>query len=145
LVRDEFDADTLDLNPINEQNVDGNNELSSNERDEETTEAPVDTGGEGNDSIVAQSLVHVCDIPTSSHIDWMLYYIEEELRAVKSKQINLLKYLNHKEISQIGSVVCDNALMTEEGNPRAMNEVIKKRQMFESLDVVKFFFQDYAV
>jgi hypothetical protein len=145
LVRDEFDADTLDLNPINEQNVDGNNELSSNERDEETTEAPVDTGGEGNDSIVAQSLVHVCDIPTSSHIDWMLYYIEEELRAVKSKQINLLKYLNHKEISQIGSVVCDNALMTEEGNPRATNEVIKKRQMFESLDVVKFFFQDYAV
>jgi hypothetical protein len=61
LVRDEFDADTLNPNHGNEHNVDGNDESSSSESDEETTEAPVDTGGEalvhtggeGNKSTVA--------------------------------------------------------------------------------------------
>jgi hypothetical protein len=63
---------------------------------------------------------------------------------LKSKHVNLLEYLNHKDISKIGSTVCDSALMTEEGNPRAMYKVIKKGQLFKSLDIMKFFFQDYV-
>jgi hypothetical protein len=152
LVRDEFDVDTFNPNPSNAQNVDENDESSSRESDEETTEglvdiggeALVDTGGEGNESTMTQSIVHVCDVPTSIHIDLMLYYTEE-LRALKSKHINLLEYLSHKDISQIGLVVCDSADMTEEGNPRVTEEVLKKSRLFESLDVMKFFFQDYAV
>jgi hypothetical protein len=35
--------------------------------------------------------------------------------------------------------------MDEEENPRVRDEVIKKGQLFESLDEVKFFFQDYVV
>jgi hypothetical protein len=87
----------------------------------------------------------VCDVPTSSHIDWRLYYTEDELRALKSKHISLLEYPNHKDISQISSAVCDSAIMTEESNPRVTDEVIKKGRLFESLDAVKFFFQDYTV
>jgi hypothetical protein len=64
---------------------------------------------------------------------------------LKSKHINLQEYLNHKDINNIGSAVCDNAVVDDEGNPRVREEVIKKGQLFESLDAVKFFFQDYAV
>jgi hypothetical protein len=61
LVRDEFDGDTFDPNPSNEQNVDENDESSSSESDEEITQAPVHTGGEapvdtngkGNESTMA--------------------------------------------------------------------------------------------
>jgi hypothetical protein len=76
-----------------------------------------------NDSTVPQSLVHVCDVTTCSHIDWTLYYTEEELGALKLKHINLHEFANHKDISGIGSAVCDSALMSEEGNPRIMDEV----------------------
>jgi hypothetical protein len=70
----------------------------------------------------------------------MLYYTKEELRILKLKHINLLEYPNHKEISHIGSVVCDSAVMDGEENPRVRDEVIKKSQLFESLYAVKFFF-----
>jgi hypothetical protein len=54
-------------------------------------------------------VVVVCDIPTSSRIDWRIYCTEEELRALKSKHINLLEYPNHEDISHIGLTVCDIA------------------------------------
>jgi hypothetical protein len=81
LVRDEFDTDTLDENLGIEQHVEENNETSSSESDEENMQPPVDratdvsvvTGGEGNETNVPPSTVTLCDVPTSSHIDWSLY------------------------------------------------------------------------
>jgi hypothetical protein len=128
LVRDEFDADTFDPNPDNEQNI------------EENIKAPVDTFGEGNESNMTLSAVPICDVPTSSRIEWRLYYTEEDLRALMSKLINLLEYPNHKDISHIDLAICDSAIMDEEGNARVTDEVIKNDQMFESLDAMKFFF-----
>jgi hypothetical protein len=61
------------------------------------------------------------------------------------KLINLQDYLNNNDISHIESVVCDSAMVDDEGNPRVGEEVIKMGQLFETLDNVKFFFQDYAV
>jgi hypothetical protein len=61
------------------------------------------------------------------------------------KHINLQKYPNHKDISHIGSAVCDSAVVDDEGNLRVWEEVIKHGQLFELLDAVKFFFQDYVV
>jgi hypothetical protein len=72
-----------------------------------------------------------CDILTSSPIDWSSYYIDKELRALKLKQINLQEYPNHKDISRIRSVVCDSAIVDDEGNPRVQEEVINKGQLFE--------------
>jgi hypothetical protein len=67
------------------------------------------------------------------------------LSALKFKHITLEDYPNHKYVSQIGSALCDSAVVDDEGNPRVQEEVIKKGQMFETLDVVKLFFQDYVV
>jgi hypothetical protein len=61
------------------------------------------------------------------------------------KHITLQYYPNHKDVSQIGSALCDSVVVKDEGNPRIQEEVIKKGQMFETLDAVKLFFQDYAV
>jgi hypothetical protein len=83
LARDEFYADTLDKEPSNEQNVDENDEPSNTDNEEESNEALVGIGGEGNDSTVPQSLLHVCDVPTCSRINRTLYYIEEEFKALK--------------------------------------------------------------
>jgi hypothetical protein len=47
------------------------------------------------------------------------------------KQINLQEYPNHKDISRIRSVVCDSAIVDDEGNPRVQEEVINKGQLFE--------------
>jgi hypothetical protein len=153
LVTDEFDVDTFDENLNNEQNVDENDELSSSESDKENMQAPFDTtrdvlvstGGEGNESNMPHSVTVVCDVPTSSCIDWRLYYTDEELRVLKSKHINLDEYPNHKDISRIGSAVCDSAVVVDDGHPRVRDEVIKKGQLFELLDTIKFFFQDYVV
>jgi hypothetical protein len=93
---------------------------------------------------VLSSAVTLCDVPTSSRIDWDSYYTDEELRVLKLQHINLRDYPNHKDISHIGSVVCDSAVV-DEGDPRVREEVIKKGEPFESLDAVKFFFQDYVV
>jgi hypothetical protein len=109
-----------------------------------TPDAAVGPGGKGNEANVPSSAVTLCDVPTSSHINWGSYYTDEELRALKLKHINLQDYPNHKYISDIGSTVCDSALIDDEGNPRVREEVIKKGQLFESLDAVLLFFQDYA-
>jgi hypothetical protein len=61
----------------------------------------------------------------------MLYYTEEELRTLKSKHINLLEYPHHKDISHIGSTICDSVVMDKEGNPRVRDEVLKKGQLYD--------------
>jgi hypothetical protein len=86
-----------------------------------------------------------CDVPTSSLIDWSSYYIDKELRALKLKLINLQDYLNHKDLSHIESAICNSAIVDDESNPRVREEVIKMGQIFESLDAIKLFFQDYVV
>jgi hypothetical protein len=91
---------------------------------------------------VPSSAVTLCDVRTSSHIDWGSYYTDEEFRALKLKHISLQDFLNHKDISHIGSAICDSAVVNDEGNPRVWEEVIKKGQLFESLDAVQLFFQD---
>jgi hypothetical protein len=100
VVTDEFDTDTFDENVDTEQHVGEDDETGSNESDEEL------------------SGVTPVDVPTSSHINWGPYYINEELRALKWKHITLEDYLNHKYVSQIGSVLCDSVVVDDEGNPR---------------------------
>jgi hypothetical protein len=85
---------------------------------------------------VPSSAVTLCDVSTSSHSDWGSYYTDQELRTLKLKHISLQDYSNHKDISHIGSVVCDNAVVDDEGNPSVREEVIKKGRLFESHDVV---------
>jgi hypothetical protein len=67
------------------------------------------------------------------------------LRVLKANLINLQDFPNNKDISHIESAVCDSAIVDDEGNPRVEVEVIKTGQLFETLDVMKSFFQDYAV
>jgi hypothetical protein len=69
------------------------------------------------------------------------YYTYEELRILKLKHITLEDYLNHKDMSQIGSTLCDSVVVDDEGNPRVREEAIKKGQIFETLDAVKLFFR----
>jgi glutamine phosphoribosylpyrophosphate amidotransferase len=72
LVTDEFDANMLDENLINEQHVDENDESSSGESDEENMQPPFDvapdvpvsTGGEGNQSNMPHLAVGLCDVLT---------------------------------------------------------------------------------
>jgi hypothetical protein len=127
LVTDEFDADTFDENVDTEQHIEEDDETARCESDEELT------------------VVTPYDVPTSSHIDWGSYYTDEELRALKLKHITFQDYPNHKYVSQIGLALCDSAIVDDEGNPRVQEEVIKKGQMFETLDAVKLFFQEYDV
>jgi hypothetical protein len=61
------------------------------------------------------------------------------------KLINLQDYPNKNDISHIEYIVCDSAIVDDEGNLRVGEEVIMSGQMFETLNDVKFFFQDYAV
>jgi hypothetical protein len=137
LVRDEFDVNMLDENLDNDQHVDENDESSSSESDEENMQplfdiapdVPVYIGEEGNESNMPHSAVGLCDVPTSSHIDWRSYYTDEELRALKLKHINLQEYPNHKGISHIESAVCDNAIVDDEWNPR-VREKVKKGKSF---------------
>jgi hypothetical protein len=67
------------------------------------------------------------------------------LRVLKAKLINLQDYPNNKDISHIEYVVCDSAIVDDEGNRRVGEEVLQTGQLFETLDVVNFFFQDYDV
>jgi hypothetical protein len=109
LVTDEFNADMLDENFDNEQHVDENDELSNIESDEENMQAPFDvapdvpisTGDKGNESNMPHLVLGLCDVPTSSRIDWRPYYTDEELRTLKLKHINFQGYPNHKDISHI--------------------------------------------
>jgi hypothetical protein len=91
------------------------------------------------------SAATLCDVPTSSCIDWSLYYTDEKLRALKLKLINLQDYLNHKDISHIESAVCDSAMVDDECNLRVRVEVRKTDQLVELLNAINFFFQDYDV
>jgi hypothetical protein len=50
------------------------------------------------------------------------------------KHITLQDYSNHKDVSHIGSTLCDSVVVDDEGNPRVQEEVIKKGQVFETLD-----------
>jgi hypothetical protein len=77
VVRDEFDVDTFDENVDTEQHIEENDETGISVNDKENMQpsvdtgpdAPVSTGGEGNEANVAPSSVALCDVPTSSHID----------------------------------------------------------------------------
>jgi hypothetical protein len=148
VVTDEFDADMFDENVDTEQHVEEDDEITRSESDEENRQPPINTasdaavsaGGEGNEANVPSSAVRPCDVPTSSRIDWGSYYTDEELRALTLKHMTLQDYPNHKDMSQIGSAVCDSDVVDDEGNPRVREEVIQKGQMFEILDVVQLFF-----
>jgi hypothetical protein len=77
LVGDEFDVDTFDENPDDDQHIDENDESSSTKSDEENMyplfdtapEVPVSTDGEGNKSNMPHSTIALCDVLTSSRID----------------------------------------------------------------------------
>jgi hypothetical protein len=127
VVTDEFDTEMFDENVGTEQHVEEDDETAWSESDEELTG------------------VTLYDVPTSSHIDWGSYYTDEELSALKLKHIALQDYPNHKDVSQIGSALCDSAIVDDEENSRVQEEAIKKGLMFETLDTIKLFFQDYAV
>jgi hypothetical protein len=71
VVTDEFDTDTFDENVDTEQHIEEDDETGRSESDEEL------------------SGVTPVDVPTSSRIDWGLYYTDEELRALKLKHITL--------------------------------------------------------
>jgi hypothetical protein len=118
----EFDDDVFDENIDTEQHVEKDDETTRSESDEELTG------------------VAPYDVPTSSRIDWGSYYIDEELRTLKLKHITLQDYPNHKDVSQIGSALCDSVVVDDEENSRVQKEVIKKGQMFETRDAVKLFF-----
>jgi hypothetical protein len=121
VVANEFEEDTFDENVDTEQHIEEDDETARSENDEELTR------------------VTPYDILTSSRIDWGSYYTDKELRALKLKHIILQDYLNHKDVSQIGSALCDSVVVDDEGNPGVQEEVIKKGQMFETLNVVKLF------
>jgi hypothetical protein len=148
VVTDKFDTDTFDGNVDTEPHVE-EDEAAISERDEENVQpsvdtaldAPIGTVDKGNEQNVPSSAATQCDVPTSSRIDWSSYYTEEELRALKMKLINLQDYPSNKDISHVEFAICDSAIVDDEGNPRVGEEVIKTGQLFESPDVVNFFFR----
>jgi hypothetical protein len=126
VVTDEVDVDTFAENVDIEQHIEEDDETTRSESDEENRQPSVDTapdaavdpGVEGNEANVPSSTVTLFDVPTSSRIDWGSYYTDEELRALKLKHISLQDYLNHNDISHIGLVVCDSAIVDDEANLR---------------------------
>jgi hypothetical protein len=153
VITDEFNVNTFDENVDTEPLVDEDDEAAISDSDEENVRPSVDTTldasvgaiDDGNEQNVPTSTAAQCDVPTSSRIDWSSYFTEEELRALKVKHINLQDYPNKQDISHIESAIYDSAIVDDEGNPRVGEEVIKTGQLFESLDAIKFFFQDYVV
>jgi hypothetical protein len=143
VVTDEFDDETFDENVDTGAHIEEDDKVGISERDEENMQptvdiapdAPVSTVDEGNEP----------NDLTCSCINWSSYYSEEELRALKAKLINLQDYPNNKDISHIESAICDSAIVDDEGNLRVGEEVIKMGQLFETLDDVKFIFEDYVV
>jgi hypothetical protein len=133
MVTNEFNTDMLDENVDTKQHVEKDDETTISESDEEnvqpsveiTPDAPVSTVDEGNEEYMPSSTAIPCDVLTSSRMDWSSYYIDEELRALKLKLINLQDYPNHKDLSHIESVVCDSVIVDDEGNPRVQEEAIK--------------------
>jgi hypothetical protein len=104
VVTDEFDIDTFDENVDTEQHVEEDDETTRSESDEELTG------------------VTPYDVPTSSRIDLGLHYTDEELRVLKLKHITLQDYPNHKDVSQIGSALCDSVVVDDEGNPKVQQK-----------------------
>jgi hypothetical protein len=82
VVTNEFDVDTFAENVDTKQHVKKDDEIERRESDEGNVQpsvdtapnAPVDTGGEGNEANMPSSAVTLCDVPTSSCIYWSLYY-----------------------------------------------------------------------
>jgi hypothetical protein len=143
MIIDEFDDETFHENVDTEPHVEEDDEVAISESDEEHMQSSMDTAPDAPVGIVDQS--NEQNSLTCSHIDWSSYYSEEELRTLKAKLISLQDYPNNKDISHIESAICDSAKVDDEGNPRVGEEVIKMGQLFETLDDIKFFFQDYVV
>jgi hypothetical protein len=140
VIIDEFDDETFDENVDTEAHVEEEDEAGISEIDEEnvqptvgtTPDAPVGTFDEDNEP----------NDLTCSRINWSSYYSEEELRALKAELINLQDYPNNKNISHIEFAICESVIVDDEGNPRIGEEVIETGYLFETLDDVKFFFED---
>jgi hypothetical protein len=138
LVTDEFDDETFDENVDTEVHVEEDDEAGISESDEENVQPTVDTAPDAQVGTVDEA--NEPNDLTCSRINWSSYYSEEELRVLKAKLINLQDYPNNKDISHIESVICDSAIVDDEGNLRAREEVIMMGQLFEMLGDVKFFF-----
>jgi hypothetical protein len=143
VVTNEFDDETFNENADTEAHVEEDDEAGISESDEENVQPTVDTASDAPVGTVDEG--NEPNDLTCSHINWSSYYSKEELRALKAKLINLQNYSNNTYISHIESAICDGATVDDEGNPRVEEEVIKMGQLFETLNDVKFFFQDYAV
>jgi hypothetical protein len=137
-VTDEFDDENVDTEAHVEEE-----EVGISESDEGNMQPTVDTAPDAPVDIVDEG--NEPNDLTYSRINWSSYYSEEELTTLKVKLINLQDYPNKKDISHIESAICDSAIVDDEGNSRVREEVIKTGQLFETLNNVKFFFQDYAV
>jgi hypothetical protein len=143
VVTDEFDNEIFDENVDTEAHNEEFDEAGISESDEENMQPTVDTAPDAPVGTIDEG--NEPNDLTCSRINWSSYYSEKELRALKAKLINLQDYLNNKDISHIESVVCDSAIVDDEGNSRVGEEVIKMGQQFEMLDDMKFFFLDYVV
>jgi hypothetical protein len=113
LVRDEFNADMFDENLDNEQHIEEMMNRQAARAMKKTcnlhlTQLPMYRLAQVVKAMrqnMPPSAIALCDVPTSSHIEWRSYYTDEELRALKLKHINLQEYPNHKDIKHIGLVV----------------------------------------
>jgi hypothetical protein len=63
--------------------------------------------------------------------------VDDETAISESDEENVQPSVDIAPDAPVGTV--------DEGNPRVREEVKKMSQLFESLEAVKFFFQDYAV
>jgi hypothetical protein len=143
VVTDEFDDMTFDENVDTEAHVEEDDGAGISESNEENMQPIMDTAPDAPTGTIDEG--NEPNDLTCSHMKWNSYYSEEELRALKVKLINLQYYPNNKDISHIESAICDSAIVNDEGNPMVGEEVIKTGQLFEMLNDIKFFFQDYAV
>jgi hypothetical protein len=91
MIIDEFDAHTFAENVDTKQHVEEDDETAINKSCEENVQpsvdiapnVPVGTVDEGNEANMPYSEVTLCDVLTSSHIDWSSYYTDEELRVIE--------------------------------------------------------------
>jgi hypothetical protein len=97
VVTNKFNVDMFAENVDAEHHIEEDDKTVTSESDEEviphsvdtTLDAAVGPSGEGNKVNVPSSAVTLCDVPTSSHIDWSSYYTDEELMPLKLKHISL--------------------------------------------------------
>jgi hypothetical protein len=118
VVIDEFDVNTFGENVDTKQHVEEDGETARSESNEELTG------------------VAPYDVPTSSRIDWGSYYTDEELRTLKLKHITLQDYPNHKDVSQIGSPLCDSDVAPLRiSTPDESEDEIVEEESDENVDV----------